>query len=72
MEHWINVVDFNPAEKVMAVTDLYNQIGVKILCENKIMEYSDKAMDSLRAVNVTNEKKREFDKLIKELMYREV
>ncbi len=72
LEHWINVVDFNPAEKVMAVTDLYNQIGVKILCENKIMEYSDKAMDSLRAVNVTNEKKREFDKLIKELMYREV
>ena len=65
-------MDFNPAEKITAVTDLYNQIGVKTLCENKITEYSNRAMDSLVAVNVADEKKKELEKLIKELMYREV
>lgn len=72
LQHWITVVDFNPAEKITAVTDLYNQIGVKTLCENKITEYSNRAMDSLAAVNVADEKKKELEKLIKELMYREV
>ena len=31
-----------------------------------------KALESLATVNVTAERKRELDKLIKELMYREV
>lgn len=72
LEHWITIADFNPVEKIAAVTDLYNQIGVKGLCENKMVEYSDKAMDSLAAVSVSDEKKKELEKLIKELMYREV
>lgn len=72
LEHWITVADFNPVEKIAAVTDLYNQIGVKELCENKMVEYSDKAVNSLVSVNVADEKKRELERLIKELMYREV
>ena len=72
LEHWITIADFNPVEKIAAVTDLYNQIGVKGLCENKMVEYSDKAMGSLAAVSVSDEKKKELEKLIKVLMYREV
>lgn len=72
LAHWIGVADFNPAEKIAAVTDLYNQIGVKALCEKKMVEYNDKAMNSLAAVSVADERKGELDKLIKELMYREV
>ena len=72
LEHWITIADFNPVEKIAAVTDLYNQIEVKGLCENKMVEYSDKAMGSLAAVSVSDEKKKELEKLIKELMYREV
>ena len=60
------------SEKIEAVTGLYNRIGVKLLCENKMSEYNNKALESLAAVNVTAERKRELDKLIKELMYREV
>lgn len=37
-----------------------------------MVEYSDKAMGSLAAVSVSDEKKKELEKLIKELMYREV
>ena len=72
LKHWITVTDFDPAEKIEAVTGLYNRIGVKLLCENKMSEYNNKALESLAAVIVTAERKRELDKLIKELMYREV
>ncbi len=72
LDHWITVEDFNPVEKITAVTDLYNQIGVRGLCEDKMIEYSDKAMGSLSAVEVADEKKRELETLIKELMYRKV
>lgn len=72
LEHWINAAEFEPAEKIAAVTGLYNRIGVKGLCENKMVEYSNKAMESLAAVSVADEKKTELGKLIENLMYREV
>lgn len=72
LKHWLEATDFNPAEKIAAVTDLCNQIGVKKLCECKIEEYSDKAMSGLSAVNVADEKKEELEKLLKELMYRKL
>ena len=36
---WVDAVAFNPEEKVAAVTELYNRIGVKELCEKKMEEY---------------------------------
>lgn len=72
LEHWINAAEFEPAEKIAAVTGLYNRIGVKGLCENKMVEYSNKAMESLAAVSVADGKKTELGKLIENLMYREV
>lgn len=32
---WVDAVAFNPEEKVAAVTELYNRIGVKELCEKR-------------------------------------
>lgn len=72
LEHWINAAEFEPVEKIAAITGLYNRIGVKGLCENKMVEYSNKAMESLAAVSVADEKKDELGKLIENLMYREV
>lgn len=72
LEYWINAAEFEPAEKIAAVTGLYNRIGVKGLCENKMVEYSNKAMESLAAVSVADGKKTELGKLIENLMYREV
>lgn len=69
---WINADSFDPAKKIVSVTELYNQIGIKELCEKKITEYSERAMKSLIAVKVTAEKKNELEKLMKDLMHREV
>lgn len=72
LRDWIEATSFNPAEKIAAVTDLYNRIGVKELCEEKMAEYSAKAMENLEAVRVPGEKKQELETLIKQLMCREV
>lgn len=72
LNYWINATSFNAAEKIAAVTALYNQIGVKKLCEDKMAEYCAKAVESLTAVKVADEKKMELEELMKKLMYREV
>lgn len=69
---WVDAVAFDPVEKIVAVTDLYNQIGIKELCEGKIAEYCDRAMESLTAVKVAEESKKELEQIMKELMHREV
>lgn len=72
LNHWIDTDSFEPVQKIAGVTGLYNQIGVKALCESKMMEFSAKAMENLAAVKVADEKKKELEKLMKNLMYREV
>lgn len=54
------------------MTELYTQIGIKAVCENKMREYYTRAMTSLGAVSVIEDKKSELKKLMKHLMYREM
>lgn len=72
LNHWILAENFQSAEKIAAVTELYNQIGVKAICENQMLEYSNRAMESLAAVSVAEEKKEELKRIIENLMHREV
>lgn len=71
LDDWFNRQTFDPQQKIEAVTRLYNQIGVRELCEAKIVEYSRRASESLRLVDVPAENKRELEKLMEELMYRD-
>lgn len=72
LKHWLNVTSFSSEEKISSVTELYNQIGVKAVCENKMSEYYTRAMKSLEAVAVVEDKKNELIELMKFLMYREM
>lgn len=71
LDKWVDAVSFQPDEKIAAVTDLYNQIGVKELCENLIATYTERAMLNLAAVQVDSVKKKQLEELMKSLMYRE-
>lgn len=72
LNYWLNASDAEPQKKIAAVTELYNQIGIKALCENKMMEYTNKAMENLAAVKLPVEKKKELEILMKSLLHREV
>lgn len=71
LDDWFNRKTFDPQQKIEAVTRLYNQIGVRALCEARIVEYSRRASESLRLLDVPAENKRELEKLMEKLMYRE-
>lgn len=72
LKHWIDLEGAQPTEKIQAVTNIYNQIGVKDICEDAIEECCKQAMENLVAVTVDEDKKRELTNLLAEMMIREV
>jgi geranylgeranyl diphosphate synthase type II len=72
LQKWLDATEYDPEEKIAAVTAIYNQLGVKEICSSMIQEYYDAAMDNLDKVNVPAEKKQELRKAIEKLMGRKV
>ena len=57
LESWISRTEYDPQEKIDAVTRLYNEIGIRELCDQKINEYFQLAEQSLQEVSLPKEKK---------------
>ena len=68
---WINAKEFNRNEKVKAVTELYNEIGIRKLCEQKIEEYYQESLVNLAKVNLPEERKAELKAYAAEMMKRQ-
>lgn len=71
LNNWIQAETFNPEEKISAVIDIYDKVGIRSICEKKMQEYYDAAIHDLEKVAVTSEKKKELINLVHDLMYRE-
>ena len=72
LNRWLDAETCQSAEKIKAVTELYNQLDIRSVCENKMRGYYTLAMESLAAVGVAEERKKELKNLVKLLMYREM
>lgn len=70
-EYWISKPEFDREEKVTAITTLYNEVGIKSLCEEKIDSFYQEAINALNSINVSNDRKAELLSLAQQLMYRE-
>ena len=70
LEHWIGAQQFNRAEKVAAVTRLYDEIGIRQLCEAKINHYCEQASQTLSQVNVPEDRKAALRQYMDELLHR--
>ena len=57
LEQWIEAGEYDPDEKVAAVTALYNEIGVRAICEDLINKYFEDARQLLEKVALPAEKK---------------
>lgn len=71
LKEWIAAKDFDRNEKVKAVTKLYDEIGIRQLCERKMDEYYDRALEYLAKVNVAEERKKELKAYAAEMMTRQ-
>ncbi len=67
---WIEAKHFDRSEKVAAVTALYDQIGIRELCEQKINFYFDECRKYLAKVNVSDERKQQLLDYTDEMMKR--
>jgi geranylgeranyl diphosphate synthase type II len=70
LEHWVNAKEFSRQEKVTAVTRLYDEIGIRQLCEEKINYYFELANQTLSEVNVPEERKQQIRAYMDELLHR--
>ena len=70
LERWINAKTFNRDVKVAEVTRLYDEIGIRQLCEKKINYYFDLARQTLSEVNVPDDRKQRLSAYMDELLHR--
>ena len=70
LERWIGAKTFDRQEKVAAVTRLYDEIGIRQLCEEKINYYFQLASKTLTEVNVPEERKAQLRAYMDELLHR--
>jgi geranylgeranyl diphosphate synthase type II len=68
---WIEAKEFDRQEKVAAVTRLYDEIGIRQLCEEKINYYFARALSYLDKVSVSDERKQYLRAYTNEMMHRD-
>jgi geranylgeranyl diphosphate synthase type II len=68
---WIEAKDFDREEKVKAVTRLYDEIGIRQLCEQKMETYYEQAQQYLSKVSVAEERKAELQAYAASMMKRQ-
>lgn len=71
LNYWLNNNDENlEDEKIKAVTNIYNRLNIREICEEKMRYFYHEALDNLDKVQIPNNKKIELRKLAEKLMYR--
>jgi hypothetical protein len=71
LEKWITADSYIPAEKIRKVTALYNQIGIRELCTDRINRYFEEAERALEKVALSAAQKRELQSFAHSLLNRE-
>jgi geranylgeranyl diphosphate synthase type II len=71
LTRWITAEQFDAAEKIAAVTRLYNEIGIDRMAKEKIEYYFAQSTQYLARVNVPEERKQELIAYTHEMMKRE-
>ena len=67
---WLTASDYVEEEKVAAVTQLYNEIGVDKMAEEKINFYYEEGMKYLDKVQVSEDRKEELKRYTQNMMKR--
>ena len=72
LERWIKAETFDRDEKVAAVTAIYDEIGIRQLCEEKINFYYEQGLRYLSQLSVPEDRKTQLRRYIAEMMERQV
>ncbi len=70
LQSWISTTG-KDAEKVEAVTEIYNKLGIKAAAENVVSVYFEKGLNALKSIDVEDERKLPLKEFAAYLMARE-
>ena len=70
LQQWVNAENPDPRQKIEAVTQIYNEIGISQLAEQKIKHYFNESRKYLEAINLPNERKLELEAYTDKMMKR--
>ena len=68
---WLDMPAADPQEKIAAVTEIYNEIGINRMAENKIRAFFQEGLLFLEKVNVEADRKQELLAYTREMIKRE-
>ncbi len=71
LERWLNTPSADPAEKVAAVTDIYNQLHIRELAEAAVQRHAARAMQCLEAIRVPGARKQIIESFANQLLSRQ-
>ena len=71
LTYWTTVKEFDKQQKIEAVTRLYNEIGIRQLCERKINTYFEESLKCLESVPLPAERKEALRRYALDMMKRE-
>ena len=72
LERWLNAMDYVPAEKISAVTAIYNNIGIGKRCEEMVETYYSDGLAVLESISIPEERKQALKDFACSLMNRKV
>jgi len=71
LEHWVKLEEFNPSEKIAAITRLYNEIGIDKLAKEKIEQHFRASRKILDEVTIDAQRKTELAAYVDNMMHRQ-
>lgn len=67
---WLETKDYDPQEKIKAVTAIYDQIGIRALAEKRINFHFEKSEQYINMVSVDSDRKKYLQDFVASLMDR--
>jgi len=71
LNSWLSKTHFEPAEKVNAVTRIYDELNIRELAKETMQAYAAKAIDQLNTIPVPEERKKALREFGEQLLIRE-
>ncbi len=71
LNHWLSVQNFDAAEKVKAVKDIYAQLSIREQAENEMNKYAQSALQNFENIHIPEERKSILKEFADQLLVRE-
>ena len=71
LTHFFSSTNFDAAEKINKVTEIYNRLGIKQQTQDMMCYYYERSIDCLKHININDENKALLKKIADDLMDRE-